>query len=49
MLNDNAFASTSGSPLVDVLNRARNQQVPLAELFQVTENFNLTGDRANAA
>lgn len=49
MLNDNAFASTSGSPLVDVLNRARNQQVPLTELFQVAENLNLTGDRANAA
>ncbi|MDQ0321510.1 putative O-linked N-acetylglucosamine transferase (SPINDLY family) [Pararhizobium capsulatum DSM 1112] len=49
MLNDNAFASNTGTPLVDALTRARNQLMPLAELFQVAESFNITGERSTAA
>lgn len=49
MLNDNAFATNSGTQLVDILARARNQLMPLAELFQVAESFNITGERAKAA
>ncbi len=49
MLNDNAFASTTGTPLADILNQARLQLMSLTDLFQIAERFNITGQRAAAA
>lgn len=36
-------------PLTGLVERARQQQLPLAELFQLAENFNAAGNRAEAA
>jgi predicted O-linked N-acetylglucosamine transferase (SPINDLY family) len=37
------------SPLVAAIDRARKQQLPLTELFQVAESFNAAGQRQQAA
>lgn len=49
MLINNAFASDRVSPLASVLERARTQQLSLAELFQIAESLNAAGQRPQVA
>tara|TARA_R110002051_G_scaffold1275_1_gene7126 strand:+ start:71810 stop:73858 length:2049 start_codon:yes stop_codon:yes gene_type:complete len=49
MLINNAFASDPASPLIGLLDRARTGTLPLVDLFKITESFNATGQRAQAA
>ncbi|MDO6964372.1 O-linked N-acetylglucosamine transferase, SPINDLY family protein [Rhizobium alvei] len=42
-------AAETVSPLVGIIDRARNQTLPLGELFQVAESLNAAGHRAQAA
>ena len=43
------LASDPASPLAALLERARQQRLPLGELFQYAEAFNAAGQRAVAA
>ncbi|MEZ2132290.1 MULTISPECIES: glycosyl transferase [unclassified Sinorhizobium] len=43
------LASDPASPLAGLLERARQQRLSLTELFQLAENFNLAGQREQAA
>jgi predicted O-linked N-acetylglucosamine transferase (SPINDLY family) len=48
MLINNAFASNAPSPLAELQNKARNQQLSLPELLQVVETLSSTGKTALA-
>ena len=49
MFMNSPSAPAPVSPLVGVIERARQQQLTIAELFQLAENFNATGHRGEAA
>lgn len=47
-MNTNVTAPDQASPLLGMLQRARNGQMPLAELFQITEGLNAGGNQVQA-